>query len=352
MTVLGLAVAIFLGCNSGGGTGGGAGGGGGKAAGGANRLTGGGSSFVAPMMKKWAGEYNKARGVEVDYTSSGSGNGVTQMTDKKNDFGCTDAPMNAEQIAQAQAKGGEVVHVPLVMGGVVPIYNLPGVEQQLKFTGPVLADIFLGKIKNWNDPALAKINAGVALPDLGISVAHRSDASGTSYIWTDYLSKVSNEWREKVGATTEPKWPVGAGAPKNPGVAQLVSSTKGALGYVELIYALDNKDLKIGAVQNKEGVFVTASLESVTAAAAGLKQVPQDLCFSLTDADGKDAYPISGTVWMVLYTKQPPDKAKALSDFARWLTHEGQDFAKGLHYARLPQQVVEQIDKRLALITQ
>src|SRR5262249_27308264 len=163
--------------------------GGGKAAGGASRLTGGGSSFVAPMMKKWAAEYNKARGVEVDYTSSGSGNGVTQMTDKKNDFGCTDAPMIAEQIAQAQAKGGEVVHIPLVMGGVVPIYNLPGVEQQLKFTGSVLADIFLDKIKNWNDPALAKLNPGVALPDLRISVAHRSDASGTSYIWTDYLSK-------------------------------------------------------------------------------------------------------------------------------------------------------------------
>src|SRR5262249_26998272 len=172
-----------------------------------DRLSGAGSSFVEPMMKKWAGEYNKAKSVEIDYTSSGSGNGVTQMIEKRNDFGCTDAPMNDEQLDKARKAGGDVVHVPLVMGGVVPIYNLTGVDKPLRFTGPVLADIFLGKIKKWNDPAIAKINEGVALPDLAISVAHRSDASGTSYIWTDYLSKVSTEWKEKVGNSTEPKWP-------------------------------------------------------------------------------------------------------------------------------------------------
>ncbi len=313
-----------------------------------NRLTGGGSSFVAPMMKKWSSEYAKAKGIEVDYTSSGSGNGVSQMIDKKNDFGCTDAPMNDEQLAKASAAGGDVIHVPLVMGGVVPIYNLD-LDKQLKFTGPILADIYLGKITRWNDPALAKLNEGIQLPDLPIAVAHRSDASGTSYIFTDYLSKVSKEWKNKVGASTEPKWPVGAGAPKNPGVAQLVSSTKGSIGYVELIYALEDRTLKIGSVQNKAGAFVTASLESVTAAADGLKNVPEDLRFSMTDADGRDSYPIAGTTWMVLYTRQG-DKAQAMKDLIHWLTHDGQEFAKGLHYARLPESMVVQIDKLAARI--
>jgi phosphate ABC transporter phosphate-binding protein len=314
-----------------------------------DRLSGGGSSFVAPMMKKWASEYKKAKDIEIDYGSTGSGAGVTQMIEKRNDFGCTDAPMNDEQLDKARMAGGDVIHVPLVMGGVVPIYNLPEVEKQLKFTGPVLADIFLGKIKKWNDPALIKINEGVDLPDRAISVARRADASGTSYIFTDFLSKVSPEWQEKVGTSTEPKWPVGAGGVKNPAVAALVSDTKGAIGYVELIYALENPKLKVGAVQNKAGEFVTASLETVTAAAAGLKDVPDDLRFSMTNADGKESYPISGTVWMVLYTKQP-EKATALKDMIRWLTHEGQEFAKGLHYARLPQGMVDQIDKKLALI--
>src|SRR5262245_49972643 len=216
---VGLLVALVGGC------GGGGGGGGGNV----DRITGGGSSFVAPMMKKWAGEYAKATGVEIDYTSSGSGNGVSQMTEKRKDFGCTDAPMNDEQLDKASKEGGDVVHIPLVMGGVVPIYNLPEIDKQLKFTGPVLADIFLGKIKKWNDPALTKLNEGVNLPDLAINVNHRADASGTSYIFTDYLSKVSPEWREKVGTSTEPKWPVGAGGVKNPAVAQLVSSTEGGI---------------------------------------------------------------------------------------------------------------------------
>jgi phosphate transport system substrate-binding protein len=314
-----------------------------------DRITGGGSSFVAPMMKKWAAEYNKAHGVEIDYTSSGSGNGVSQMIDQKNDFGCTDAPMNQEQLEKAARAGGEVVHIPLVMGGVVPVYHLPDVNKQLKFTGPVLADIFLGKIKRWNDPALVSINEAVALPDLPIAVAHRSDASGTSYAFTDYLSKVSTEWKDKVGKSTEPKWPVGDGAPKNPGVAQLVSGTVGSIGYVELIYAEENPALKLGAVQNMAGQFVTASLESVTAAAASLKDVPPDLRFSIADADGKDSYPISTAVWMVLYTKQP-EKASALKDMIHWLTHEGQEYAKGLHYAQLPQSMVDQIDKKVELM--
>jgi phosphate transport system substrate-binding protein len=316
----------------------------------ADRLNGGGSSFVAPMMKKWAGDYHKAHSVEIDYTSSGSGDGVAKMVEKKNDFGCTDAPMNAEQLKQAADNGGDVVHIPLVMGGVVPIYNLPGIEQPLHFTGPVLARIFLGEIKSWDDDALTKLNNGVKLPHTPITVAHRSDASGTSYIWTDYLSKVSKEWKEKVGVSTEPRWPIGAGAPKNPGVAGLVKDTKGAIGYVELLYALQEKDIKFGDVENKEGKFVRASPESVTAAAAGLKEIPENLVIDLNNADGADTYPISGTVYMVLYVKQPRDKAKALKDFIRWTTHEGQDMAKELHYARLPQTLVERIDKKIELI--
>jgi phosphate transport system substrate-binding protein len=338
-TAFGLIGLAFLGCGGGPGSSG---------KGGGDRINGGGSSFVFPMMKKWASEYRKARGVEIDYASTGSGNGVTQMIEKHNDFGCTDAPMNKEQLSKAGQEGGDVVHIPLVMGGVVPIFNLPDVAT-LKFTGPILADIFLGKIKKWNDPALAKINEGVSLPDLAITVAHRSDASGTSYIFTDYLSNVSDEWKEKVGNSTSPKWPVGVGGEKNPGVAAIVSDTKGALGYVELIFALENEKLKRGSVQNKAGEYVSASLESVTAAAARLKDVPDDLRFSIVNADGKESYPISGTVWMVLYTKQPT-KASELKEMIHWLTHEGQEMAAALHYARLPKEMVDRIDKKLELI--
>jgi phosphate transport system substrate-binding protein len=339
LSTVGFLTLLLLGCG---------GGGSGKGGGDTDRINGGGSSFVFPMMKKWASEYRKAKGVEIDYASTGSGNGVTQMIEKHNDFGCTDAPMNKEQLSKAAQEGGDVVHIPLVMGGVVPIYNLPEVGT-LKFTGPILADIFLGKIKKWNDPALAKLNEGVNLPDLGITVAHRSDASGTSYIFTDYLSNISDEWKEQVGTSTSPKWPVGVGGEKNPGVAAIVSDTKGALGYVELIYALENEKLKRGSVQNKAGEFVSASLESVTAAAARLKDVPDDLRFSMVNPEGKESYPISGTVWMVLYTKQPK-KAFALKEMIHWMTHEGQELAAGLYYARLPSEMVDRIDKKLELI--
>jgi phosphate ABC transporter phosphate-binding protein len=315
------------------------------------RLTGGGSSFVAPMMKKWAGAYQQAHKVEIDYTSSGSGNGVSQMIEGNNDFGCTDAPMNDEQLKKAAGKNGDVIHVPIVMGGVVPFYNLPDVKKPLRFTGPVLADIYLGKIKKWNDDALKSLNQGIELPDTPITVARRSDASGTSFIFTDYLSKVSPEWKEKVGASTEPKWPVGVGAAKSDGVAGLVSGTPGTIGYVELIYALDKKNLSVGVVQNKAGEFVTASLESVTAAAAGLKDVPDDLRFSLTDADGKEAYPIAGTTWMVLYVKQPADKAEKLKAMATWMTHDGQEMNKELHYARIPAALADKVDKVVAKIS-
>jgi phosphate transport system substrate-binding protein len=316
----------------------------------AERLNGGGSTFVYPMMEKWSAVYHKAKGIEVNYLSIGSGGGIQQMTAKTCDFGCTDAPLNEEQLKAARDAGGEVVHVPVVLGAVVPAYNLPDVKGPVNFSGPVLADIYLGKITKWNDPALAKINGGVKLPDLEIAVTHRADGSGTSFVFTDYLSKVSPDWKKQVGAGTRVDWPTGTGAKGSTSVAGLVAKTKGGIGYVELTYALSQKDLQFGGVQNQDGKVVRATPASVTAAAASLKDVPDDLRFSLTNAPGKDSYPICGATWVVCYVKQPKDKAKALKDFLTWATHDGQDEAKGLNYARLPKAVVEQCEKKIDLI--
>jgi phosphate ABC transporter phosphate-binding protein len=312
------------------------------------RLNAGGSSFVYPIMSKWASEYQRATGVKVNYQSIGSGGGIQQMIAKTLDFGCTDAPLNEEQLKKAQESGGEVVHIPLVMGAVVPIYNLQGVTVPLRFSGTVLAEIYLEKIKKWNDPELAKLNPGVELPDLDILTVHRSDGSGTTYIWVDYLSKVSPaEWKPQVGVGTSVKWPGGVAAKGNEGVAGKVAQSPGAIGYVELIYALQNK-INCGVVQNPEGKFVTPSLESVTAAARGaLTHIPDDLRYSLTNAPGKDAYPICGTVWAVLYVNQPPVKGEAVVRFLHWVTHEGQEYAKNLDYAGLPAELVQRLDKKL-----
>lgn len=334
--------ALLSGCLLGGGCSGG---------GGKTTLTGGGSSFVNPIMTKWAGTYYADKGLKVDYTSSGSSNGVQQMIDKKNDFGCTDAFMTEEELAKASKAGGAVVHIPLVMGAVVPVYNLKDVKAPLRFTGPVLAAIFLGKITKWNDMRLKELNPGVDLPGQDIAVVHRSDGSGTTNIWSDYLAKVDQEWKEKVGVGNDLKWPVGMGAPKNDGVAGQVSRTPGAIGYIELIYALKN-DIQFGDVQNKAGEFVRGSLDSVTKAAEGaLTNVPEDLRYTLTDAPGSGAYPISGTTWAVLYVNHPPDKAKALAEFFRWVVHQGQDQANELHYARLPEALIQRVDKKLDTIT-
>jgi phosphate transport system substrate-binding protein len=313
------------------------------------RLTGGGSSFVNPIMLEWAKQYKAKKGVQVDYTSSGSGSGIKNMVGGQNLFGCTDAPMTAEELKDAG--GAEaVVHVPLVMGAVVPIFNLEGVKE-LKFTGEVLADIYLGKVTKWNEKPLADLNPGVELPDKVIAVVHRSDGSGTSYIFTDYLTKVSPAWKEKVGTSKSPTWPKGQGEDKNPGVANAVSKTPGAIGYVELLYALQNKGLSIGQVQNEAGEYVPASLKSVTAAAeAMLKEVPEDLRFSIVKPpkEAKDAYPISGTVWAVAKVKQPDaGKAKLLTDFLSWCVTDGQEAAEGLHYARLPEGLVEKAKKKI-----
>jgi phosphate ABC transporter phosphate-binding protein len=314
------------------------------------RLNGGGSTFVYPMMSKWSSEYDKAKNVEVNYQSIGSGGGIQQMTAKTFDFGCTDAPMNEEQLKKASESGGEVVHIPLVLGAVVPAYNLAESKEPLVFTGPVLADIYLGKIKKWNDPALKELNPSAALPDKEIVVVHRTEGSGTTYIWVDYLSKVSDEWKTKVGVGASVNWPAGAAGKGNEGVAGRVKDTAGAIGYIELIYALQN-NIKFGKVRNKEGAAIEASLESVTAAAsAALKEIRDDLRYSMTNADGKESYPISGTVWAVLYVNQPGAKGNAVVDFLRWVIHDGQQYAEGLKYARLPQGLAERADKKLGQV--
>jgi phosphate transport system substrate-binding protein len=314
------------------------------------RINGAGATFIYPMMSKWASEYDKVKGVEVNYQSIGSGGGIQQMTAKTADFGSTDGPMNDEQLQKAKDIGGEVVHIPLAMGAVVPAYNLEGVTEPLTFTGPLLADIFLGKIKKWNDNAIRDQNPNVILPDKDIGVVHRSDGSGTTYVWVDYLAKVSPEWKKKVGVATSVNWPVGEGHKGNEGVARRVKETPGALGYIELIYALQN-DIKFGLVKNKEGVAIKADLKSVTAAADNaLKDIPEDLRYSITDAAGKDSYPISGTNWAVMYVNQPAKKGQLVVDFLRWVIHDGQQYCEELHYAKLPPGIVERGEKKLASI--
>jgi phosphate transport system substrate-binding protein len=316
----------------------------------AQTLNGSGSTFVSSILAKWAKDYEKEKSVKVNYASVGSGSGIRQFTEKETDFGCSDAPLTDEQLKKAQEANGEVLHIPLVLGGVVPAYNLDEVKEPIRFTGPVLADIFLGNIKKWNDPALKEINAGVDLPDKPIAVVFRSDPSGTSAIFTDYLSKVSKDWKEKVGAGTGVKFPVGEGQKGGEDVAAAIAKTPGAIGYVELLGALKSK-LKMGKVKNKEGNFVQGSLEGVTAAAEGaLKEIPDDLRFSLTNAPGKDAYPISGATWAIVYVKQGGDRGKRLADFLTWATHDGQESVTDLYYARLPKGLVEKADTKLALL--
>jgi phosphate transport system substrate-binding protein len=331
-------LAALAGCN-----------GGGTSAGKTFRLNGSGSSFVNPIMTKWADVYNRERGVEVNYQSAGSGQGVQQMTNQTVRFGCTDAPMNDQQLAEARKAGGEVLHIPLVMGGVVPAYNVPGVTQTLKFTGQVLADIYTGKITKWNDPELQKLNEGVSLPDRKILVVYRSEPSGTTYTWVQYLSKASKDW--KLGVKTSVEWPVGEGAKGSEGMAGKLAKAEGTIGYVELLYALQ-KNIKYGAVQNQEGNFVQANLESVTSAANNsLTAIPDDLRYSLTNAPGKESYPICATTWAVLYAGQPKEEGPEVVKFLRWILHEGQEQCGALKYARLSSGLVERADKKLDQVT-
>jgi phosphate transport system substrate-binding protein len=306
----------------------------------AQQINGAGASFPYPLYAKWFSEYNKLRpNVQINYQSIGSGGGIRQLAAQTVFFGATDGPMTQDQLLAAP---GNILHLPTVLGAVVPVYNIDGVSAELKFTGTVLADIFLGKITKWNDPAIVRLNAGVNLPGTDITVVHRSDGSGTTYIFADYLGKVSPEWKKRVGISTALNWPVGLGGKGNEGVAGLVKQTPGSIGYVELIYALQNK-IAYGAVQNMSGKFLRASIESVTAAAAAAAgAMPADFRVSITNAPGDNAYPISSFTWLLFY-ESPKDKgaAKTMVEFMKWALTDGQKFARDLGYAPLPDGVVK-----------
>jgi len=317
------------------------------------QLTGAGATFPNVIYKKWFDEYHKAHAdVEINYNSLGSGAGIKQITEGTVDFGASDGPMTPDQLAEYKTKRGvEILHFPTVLGGVVPAYNVPGVTGQLKFTPAALSGIFLGTITKWNDPAIAKANPGVKLPSADIVVAHRSDGSGTTYVWTDYLSKISADWKSKVGTNSSVNWPVGLGANGNAGVAGLIKQTEGALGYVELIYAVQN-NIAFGSVQNPAGQFVTASFASVTEAASGAAaNMPDDFRVSITNAPGKGAYPISSFTWLLIPAKiQDAAKRKVITDFLKWMLADGQGFTEGLSYAKLPAPVVAKELKAISLI--
>jgi len=304
-------------------------------------LNGAGATFPYPMYSKWFSEYHKLHpDVEINYQSIGSGGGIRQVIAGTVDFGASDGPMTDEQLKEATTK---ILHVPTVLGAVVPAYNIPGVSAELKFTPEALAGIFLGKVTSWNDHALTGPNPGVNLPNQPIIVIHRSDGSGTTYIWTDYLSKVSSEWQSQVGKGTSVKWPVGLGGKGNEGVAGMVRQMPGAIGYIELIYAVQN-NIPYGVVKNAAGNFVKASLESVTAAAASVQNMPTDFRVSITNAPGKDAYPISSFTWLLIPVRsKDAAKGKILADFLNWMVDDGQKVTAQLTYAPLPQNIAAKV---------
>src|SRR5678809_983682 len=307
---------------------------------GAVSLTGAGATFPNPLYQKWLSEYGKLHpSIRIDYQSIGSGGGIKQIQAQTVDFGASDSPMKDEDLKGAP---GEIVHIPTVLGAVVITYNLTGINQPLRFSPEVLADIFLGKIKKWNDAKIVADNPGVSLPGNDITVVHRSDGSGTSAVFTDYLSKVSPEWKEKVGTGTSPSWPVGLGGKGNEGVTGQVTQTPNTIGYVELVYAVQN-NLPVAQVKNAGGNFITPSIDAVTAAAsASAANTPEDLRVSITNASGADAYPISSYTYILVYKDQKDAaKGKAVVDFLWWGIHDGENFAKDLHYAALPADVVK-----------
>ena len=304
-------------------------------------LNGAGATFPYPMYSKWFSEYHKLHpDVEINYQSIGSGGGIRQVLAGTVDFGASDGPMTDEQLKEAKVK---ILHVPTVLGADVPAYNIPGVTAELKFSPETLAGIFLGKITSWDSPALAKDNPGVKLPSQPIILIHRSDGSGTTYIWTDYLSKVSSEWQSQVGKGTSVKWPVGLGGKGNEGVAGMIRQMPGAIGYIELIYAVQN-NIPYGVVRNAAGNFVKASLESVTAAAGSVQNMPADFRVSITNAPGKDAYPISSFTWLLIPVRsKDAAKGKILADFLNWMVDDGQKMTAQLTYAPLPQTVASKV---------
>ena len=303
------------------------------------KINGAGATFPNPIYSKWFDQYHKMHpNVEINYQSIGSGGGIAQLSAGTVFFGASDGPMTDDQLNKA---GFRIVHLPTVLGGDVPVYNLPEVSAELRFTGPVLANIYLGKITKWNDPAIRAVNPGINLPADDITVVHRADGSGTTYIFADYLSKVSPEWKQKVGVATSVNWPVGIGGKGNEGVAGLVKQTPGSIGYVELIYALQNK-IAYGSVQNQAGQFLRATTQTVSnAAAAASKNMPKDFRVSITNAPGRDVYPISSFTWMLLQVS-PSDvtRSKTMVDFMHWALTDGQKFAPELGYAPVPKEVV------------
>jgi phosphate transport system substrate-binding protein len=316
---------------------------------GAQNINGAGATFPNPIYSKWFSEYSQQHSnVHINYQPIGSGGGIRQVTDGTVDFGASDVTMTDEQLAQAKVK---VVALPTVLGAVVPVYNLPGVNKPLNFSGDVIADIYLGKIAKWNDPRIAKDNPGVSLPDKAILPVYRSDGSGTTFIFTDFLAKVSPDWNSKVGRGASIKWPTGIGQKGNEGIAGMVRQAPNSIGYVELIYAIQNK-MEFGAVRNSAGKFVQASTAGVTAAAAGAaKNMPPDYRISITNAPGPDSYPISSFTWLLIPTHSAdPAKAKVLAEFMGWMLDHGQAEAAALTYAPLPKQVQDMVRKSIANI--
>lgn len=315
-------------------------------------INGAGATFPYPIYSKWFDEFGKANGTHINYQSVGSGAGIKQVTEGTVDFGASDGPMNDDQIKAYRAKNGTgILHFPTVLGADVPTYNIPGVNTSLNFTPEALAGIFLGRISKWNDPAIAGANKGVNLPANDIVVIHRSDGSGTTYIWTDYLSKVSPDWKDKVGKGTSVSWPVGLGGKGNEGVAGLLKQTPNSIGYVELIYAAQNK-ITYGAVKNAAGNFVKADLASVSeAAAAAAKTMPEDFRVSITNAPGKNAYPVSSFTWLLLPEKfKDGTKRDAMKNFVKWAITDGQNDVEALSYAKLPKEVVDKELKALGKV--
>ena len=305
-------------------------------------VQGAGSTFVFPIMSKWAVEYHKTHpGVLISYLPTGSGAGIAQTINGMLDFGGTDAPVSDAQLAKAAV---QVVHFPVILGADVPAYNVSGIQGQLRFSGLVLADIFLGKVNKWNDPAIVSINPGVRLPDKPIFVVHRQDGSGTTYIWADYLSKISPEWKSKVGKGTTVKWPVGIGFDGNEGVSEAIRTTDGAIGYIELSYA-EKKKIPFGSVQNADGNFISATVSGIEEAAASLKEVPSDFRVSISNAAGKNAYPISSFSWVLIPNRfRDPATKKSLMDFLAWVITDGQKYAQDLSYSPLPPQLTAKIN--------
>jgi phosphate transport system substrate-binding protein len=316
-------------------------------------INGAGATFPYPIYSKWFDEYHKLHSnAQFNYQSVGSGAGIKQVTEGTVDFGASDGPMNDDQIKAYQDKhGSAILHFPTVLGAAVPTYNIPGVTSALNFTPEALAGIFMGRVSKWNDPAIASANSGVKLPANDIVVVHRSDGSGTTYIWTDYLSKVSGDWKNKVGKGTSVNWPVGLGGKGNEGVTGLIKQTPNSIGYVELIFAVQNK-IEYGSVKNSSGAFIKADLAGVSAAAAAAaKTMPDDFRVSITDPPGKTAYPISSFTWLLIPAKfSDAGKRDAMKDFLKWMLADGQNYAEQLSYAKLPKEVIVKETKAIGSI--